>query len=435
MKKIFSLCIFLFTFSLSLFSGTHLPGLDSKNGTRIIDKKDTVVFDLTGIIFSDQRFKIPVTILSDDIINALDFSFRYNQSKFKWDTIEAIASYKLQTTAFYNATDLKVRFTSNSFQNYQLPGPVVNIWFNVLSGEFTGNDIFDMLVYLNGEPCSYKFITKKPSSDCLDAPVNLKVSDTTQTSASLSWDANPAAKSYILRYRESGEQFWKEIIDIKTNLYLLEGLKAGTSYEWMVQNVCAAAGKWSVISQFKTREILQTCSTPDNQAEKDPTESSVSLSWSAVNGAKTYNLRYRKVGQLFWNQISEINTNAFFLDGLQAGTSYEWNVQSVCTTLSPWSANKIFNTRSEVGIHSIGEEYIPFCLFPNPCNGNQISIQSKVSADANIYDYQGRFVAGPFIISALENNHFSLPEIKSGIYLIQITSENKVYQLPFILGE
>lgn len=354
-----------------------------------------------------------MSIISDDIINALDFSFKYNQSKFSWDTIEQLPGYKLQTTAFFNNADQTVRFTSNSFQNYTLSGPVVNIWFDVLSGQFTKDDIQIVAVYLNGEPCSFKIISQKPAGDCSSPPGNTKASDTIETSVTLSWSANVDAKSYIIRYREQGEQFWKEIIDIKTNLYIVEGLKPGTTYEWIVQNVCATAGNWSTISSFSTKAKPVDCSAaPDNLAVTDTTDTSAKLSWTKNINAKSYNLRYRKVGQTFWNQINDILTNSFFLDGLQPDASYEWNVQNVCGTAGNWSANSQFKTKPK----AIDCSTPPENLAASDTTDSSVTLTWSENKNAKGYNIRYRKVGQQFWnqITGIPNNNIVLDGLQSG---------------------
>ena len=78
-----------------------------------IDLSDTVVFDLSQAIITGTSIDIPISIISDDTINALDFSLKYDQVKFLYDSIIDLTTY-LQAVSFYNSNDSTIRFTSNS---------------------------------------------------------------------------------------------------------------------------------------------------------------------------------------------------------------------------------------------------------------------------------------------------------------------------------
>lgn len=123
-----------------------------------IDASDTIVFDLSQAIITGSLVEFPVYFFSDDTINALDFSFKYNQTNFEYDSIIDLTNY-MQQLSYYNPNDSVVRFTSYSFQNYTEDSALVSIRFNVLSGQFCSADIHTIHVYLNGDACSYKVIT------------------------------------------------------------------------------------------------------------------------------------------------------------------------------------------------------------------------------------------------------------------------------------
>lgn len=130
-----------------------------------INQLDSVVFDLSKADTSTNQISFPVYILSDDTVNALDFSFKYNETNFAYDSILEVANY-LQTFSFYNPFDSTLRFTSNSFQRYQNDTALVLVRFTILSGQFCTPDIRNAKAYLNGDGCSVKIV------DCLHVDVS-----------------------------------------------------------------------------------------------------------------------------------------------------------------------------------------------------------------------------------------------------------------------
>ena len=131
--------------------------MDSVSKTFAINLLDTVVFDLSKADTLINSIEFPVYILSDDTVTALDFSFKYNEVDFSYDTIIDLTTY-MQTFSYYNPFDSTFRFTSNSFQRYANDSNLVSLRFTVLSGEFCDDDLRTVKVYLNGDMCSYKII-------------------------------------------------------------------------------------------------------------------------------------------------------------------------------------------------------------------------------------------------------------------------------------
>jgi hypothetical protein len=68
------------------------------------------------------------------------------------------------------------------------------------------------------------------------------------------------------------------------------------------------------------------------------------LSWAAVTGASSYNIRYKTSAATTYTTITSSTTSAT-LTGLTASTSYVYNVQAVCSgTTGAWSAQGTFTT-------------------------------------------------------------------------------------------
>jgi hypothetical protein len=168
MKKIL-LSAFVLT-GFSLFGAINFNAVEDKDndnkntakpiveGIRTIDSGDTVVFDLTQITDLGNMVSFPVSIISDDPIQSLDFSLKYNQTDLNWDTINLNTTNILNATQNFNESDLTLRFTSYILdfnQNYVLTEPIVDIKFNVLAGVLDSSDLDIVAAYLNGNACSY----------------------------------------------------------------------------------------------------------------------------------------------------------------------------------------------------------------------------------------------------------------------------------------
>jgi len=128
-----------------------LPGLTTINAS------DTVVFDLTQATIVGTDVEFPVFILTDDTINALDFSLRYNHANLLYDTILNQTGY-MQVLSYYNTNDSTIRFTSNSLTQYANATPLVKIRFNMLTAQMLSSDLNTLKGYLNGTTCSVKLV-------------------------------------------------------------------------------------------------------------------------------------------------------------------------------------------------------------------------------------------------------------------------------------
>jgi gliding motility-associated-like protein len=146
---------------------TTIPELSKKDRASTINSGDTVVFDYSQAVFTNGNLKFPVSIITDDPdVYALDFQFRFNNVDFTYDTV--LNTFNLtELLGNFNPFDLKLRVTSFDF-DAPLPNNtnLVTLSFNTTSSEFCALNPYDIVVFLNGETCSYKVI------GCLNVPAN-----------------------------------------------------------------------------------------------------------------------------------------------------------------------------------------------------------------------------------------------------------------------
>ncbi len=89
-----------------------------------------------------------------------------------------------------------------------------------------------------------------------------------------------------------------------------------------------------------------TCATPSGLNATGINTTAATLNWLSVSGALSYNIQYRVSGTTTWNN-STAATNSKAISGLSAGTTYEYQVQTVCTGQnSSYSSSATFTTAS-----------------------------------------------------------------------------------------
>ena len=87
------------------------------------------------------------------------------------------------------------------------------------------------------------------------------------------------------------------------------------------------------------------CNAPTGISSSLVTSNSAALSWSAITGVASYNIQYRIVGTTSWTTTNS-TSNTKMLTGLTPSKNYEFQIQTVCNTISSsiYSAISNFTT-------------------------------------------------------------------------------------------
>ncbi|GAB2856891.1 hypothetical protein GCM10027044_15930 [Hymenobacter ruber] len=127
-----------------------------------------------------------------------------------------------------------------------------------------------------------------------------------------------------------------------------------------------------------------SCPTPASLAASSLTNTSATVSWGAATGALSYNLQYRVSGGSTWTTVNQTATSKS-LTGLTAGTTYEYQVQTVCSgSSSAYSGIATFTTTGGTVTYcaskgtSVSYEYIDYVALG--------SISRTSGADAGYYN-------------------------------------------------
>ena len=192
--------------------------------------------------------------------------------------------------------------------------------------------------------------TGTASSGSCGVPTGLASSSITNTSAAVRWPSVSGASSYNLQWKASSSSTWTTVSGITITPVNLTGLSAGTTYQFQVQTVCSAGGtsSYSAAASFTTTGTASSgsCGAPTSLASSSITSTSAAVSWPAVSGASSYNLQWKASSSSTWTTVSGITMTPVNLTGLSAGTTYQFQVQTVCTAggTSSYSATMSFTT-------------------------------------------------------------------------------------------
>jgi hypothetical protein len=91
------------------------------------------------------------------------------------------------------------------------------------------------------------------------------------------------------------------------------------------------------------------CNAPGGLNTTNISTTTATLNWTAVSGALSYNVQYKPSSASTWNTTSSAG-NSLSLSGLNSNTSYDWKVQTACSSAnSDFSSSISFTTLSSAG--------------------------------------------------------------------------------------
>jgi hypothetical protein len=255
---------------------------------------------LTASILHSIGFTYAV---AQDSVTSGQFKFYLQNTTDTVSRIDTSWIYVSSTTNFYKATGL---FAGN--YEWQITPACLTSSIDTASAQFSTDD---------NSPC------KRPTS--------FKTDSITASSAVLSWVAPVSSVSkYVVQYSAIDVINW--ITDtVTTNYYKVQGLTAGKYYQWRVQTLCSGnlfSASSSTDAAFAT---TGSCIPPSVLTTGSITDTSAAVAWSAASGATFYSIQYRRLGTTSWFGTSTSAT-AFAIKPLLSGTTYEWQVATVCTT-------------------------------------------------------------------------------------------------------
>jgi hypothetical protein len=283
-------------------------------------------------------------------------------------------------------------------------------------------------------------------------PSGLSASSIGETSATLSWNSVSGAESYDVRYKATSASSWTTTNRTSTS-YSVSGLSASTEYEFQVRTNCSdGSSDYSASSTFTTDDpVPTTCDVPTNLAASNITGSSAKLSWTAVSGAESYDVRYKMVYNSNWTSVNTVSAS-YNLSGLSPFAQYEFQVRTNCSSgSSDYSDSENFMTRFSFWKASAEDEDagIPteFALnqnYPNPFNPRtyiKFAIPEQGFITLKIFNMAGKEIrtlanqivsAGRYTIE-WDGKDNQMNQVSSGIYIYQMNYDGKLVSKKMML--
>lgn len=254
------------------------------------------------------------------------------------------------------------------------------------------------------------------------------------TSVYLVWDTVCGASKYKIVWKVAGAGSWN-VAYKQTNVgaFFLGGLSADTSYRWAVKADCGYNG-WASTSTAATFTTLSgPCAVPTTLAVSPVGQNKAKLTWNQPANVIKYRLRWRATGAGSWNTVVKDAVWGFqWLTGLSSGTTYEWQIRSVCqygnASGTLWSPLQQFTTATSKNDQAFidpaaASELI--IIYPNPNNGSfTLGMQGLDEAvDIRVTDMTGNLVFAERG-STQAQLAIDLGEHAQGVYMLQLTGPN-----------
>lgn len=244
----------------------------------------------------------------------------------------------LNWAAVSNATNYTIEYKLSSSSTW-LGTTNVNATTYNLSGISSGYT-YNWRVRANCTAGSTAYVTSSFTTPCV-APINLVTSSVGTTSATFTWDAVPNSFGYIFEYKLSSSSTWAGTTTTTATSITLSTLTSGSNYDWRVRTKCSANNSAFSQASFST---TGSCGLPSNLTSSSITTSSATLSWTASSSATSYKVRYKlSTSSVYTDSVTATGTSQS-ISGLTAGSTYNWQVRSICSSGSSANNSATFAT-------------------------------------------------------------------------------------------
>lgn len=277
-------------------------------------------------------------------------------------------------------------------------------------------------VYANGSASEYWGFTTldmQPGSFNKNAPASGSAG--ISLSPVLSWTASTNATKYEYCYDTTNDNTCSNWISTDTNTYVgLSGLQSGVTYYWQVRAWNGSYGPTyandSASSYWSFTTVIMTPGAFDKRSPEsgyDGTTMFPILTWNTSVNATKYEYCYDTTNDGTCSNWISAGTNTYVgLSGLQAGTTYYWQVRSWNGTYGPTYANGSANAYWSFTTLTTGVWIMDNCTLYESASGSYVYLVCEVynntstSVDyfelyVDLYDASGNFLGTDYSYAPL----------------------------------
>ncbi|NOU95765.1 hypothetical protein GC093_21435 [Paenibacillus sp. LMG 31456] len=144
----------------------------------------------------------------------------------------------------------------------------------------------------------------------------------------LNWNAAAGAQSYTVKYATTSGGPYTPVTGIASNSYTVTGLTNNTTYYFTVSAV-NDVGPSGDTTEVQAIPVQSPPPLPPTGVKATAADAKVNVSWSAVNGATSYNVKRSTDGQNFTTVATGVTATNYTNNGLTNGTTYYYVVTAV----------------------------------------------------------------------------------------------------------
>ena len=359
-----------------------------KTGTSYQFRIKTFCFDGSTVIYSDYKEitgKTDVESLNLDSLNGVKIGGRaVDALRINWNKNADASGYIIEQ---YNNGSWKriVRIGSGSTTTYRVEGLKggTNYQFRIKAFGFRGAEaVYGKYIYVNGKT--------NP-----EAVMELRIGGTAEDALRLNWGMVSGAEGYIIEKYEGNS--WKRIARLEgknIGTYRVEGLKAGTSYQFRIKVFGFDGGTvtYSDYKEISGKTDISTVIVENVTGVKigGRADNALRLNWNKSTRASGYIIEQNQNGT--WTRIARIgenNTTTYRVEQLTAGKTYQFRI---C----------IFAFQGNTPIYG-NFSYINGTTVPSMVNGLYIG---GTAADALRLNWNKNTSASGYIIEKYQNGNW-----------------------------
>jgi len=275
----------------------------------------------TGSGFLQGSFTTPCS----DPSNLSVASVSANGASLAWTINTTVVGYTFEYKAATSSTWIGTTNTSNKFFNLSGLSSGVTYDWRVRSRCTANNS--------NYIPSSFT-----TTSSCA-APDTLKSSNLSASGATIIWTSVSGASSYTYEYKLSSSSTWTGTTTSSGNSATISSLTSASGYDWRVQSNCSGGS-----SAFAQASFSTSCPAPTNLTSSSVSSGGATVSWTAASGATNYTVQYKLASSSTWTSAAPTTSTSLILTSLSAGQTYNWQVQTNCSSGSSSSVQSSFIT-------------------------------------------------------------------------------------------
>jgi Metallo-peptidase family M12/GEVED domain/Secretion system C-terminal sorting domain/Fibronectin type III domain len=275
-------------------------------------------------------------------------------------------------------------------------------------------------------------------ANTVTAPAVVRLSP---TSVALTWNRVPGASFYRFTYRATGTLTWSALQTSATNSVVLTGLAENTTYEFRIQVKCPlayTAYNPAPYFSFATVTSVGVCARPLVLSNSPASYATQNLYWNYTPSALKYRVRYREtyltpITYVLKTLTAPVTNTS--IPNLKAGTSYSWQVQTLCppgaaanyTSYSPINTfvtlgNGTALTAANDTENLDGDMFPGVKLAPNPASDEfTILIEQDLEIKGiNIQNLNGQVIMD--MNSMPFENKINVSTLSGGVYMVIMTT-------------